>query len=83
MAVWLLARGVADDADAISLLAAAEALRGEIGAPRFPPTQEALDEALRPARARTSREVFEAASTLGAAAALGETVSRVRRLVSA
>ena len=58
VAVWLLARGAADDADAISLLAAAESLRGEIGAPRFPPTQEALDEALRPARERTSAEVF-------------------------
>ena len=54
VAVWLLARGPAGDAEAVSLLAAAEGLRAEIGAPRFPPTQAALDEALGPARDRTS-----------------------------
>ncbi len=37
VAVWLLARGAADDAEAISLLAAAETLREEIGAPQVPP----------------------------------------------
>ena len=48
VAVWLLARGPAGDAEAVSLLAAAERLREEIGAPRFPPTEAALDEALAP-----------------------------------
>ena len=50
VAVWLLARGAAGDAEAVSLLAAAERLREEIGAPRFPPTEAALAEALAPAR---------------------------------
>ena len=36
----------------MSLIAAAERLRAEIGAPRFPPTEAALDEALAPARDR-------------------------------
>ena len=53
VAVWILASGPAGDAEAVSLLAAAERLREEIGAPRFPPTEAALAEALAPARART------------------------------
>ena len=82
VAVWLLARGPADDADAVSLLAAAESLRAEIGAPRFPPTQEALTEALRPALERTTAPVLAAAQEAGGAADLGDVVARARILVS-
>jgi predicted ATPase len=53
VALWLLARDGAHDHDAVALLAAAQAVREEIGAPRFPPTEAALEAALAPARART------------------------------
>ncbi len=57
---WALARGADDDADAVFLLAAAERLRGEIGAPRFPPTEAALAESLAPARDRTPPDLLDA-----------------------
>ena len=62
VAVWLLARGATGDAEAVSLLAAAEGLREEIGAPRFPPTEVALDAALAPARERTATGLLEEAT---------------------
>ena len=65
VAVWLLARGPAGDAEAVSLLAAAERLREEIGAPRFPPTEAALAEALAPAQARTPADVLDRAAASG------------------
>ncbi len=82
VAVWLLARGPAGDAEAVSLLAAAEGLREEIGAPRFPPTEAALDEALAPARERTSAALLEEATLTGRAASLEATVGRVRLVLS-
>jgi tetratricopeptide (TPR) repeat protein len=83
VAVWLLARGPAGDAEAVSLLAAAESLREEIGAPRFPPTQVALDEALAPARERTSAALLEEATLTGRAASLEAIVGRVRLVLTA
>ena len=82
VAVWLLARGPAGDAEAVSLLAAAEGLRAEIGAPRFPPTQAALDEALSPARDRTSAPLLEEAAVSGRSASLEATVGRVRLVLT-
>lgn len=75
VAVWALARG-ASDAEAVFLLVAAERLREEIGAPRFPPTEAALAEALAPARGRTTAEVLDRASVDGATAALPDAVRR-------
>ena len=76
VAVWLLARGPAGDAEAVSLLAAAERLREEIGAPRFPPTEAALAEALAPAQTRTPADVLERAAASGRTADLDLTVRR-------
>ena len=63
VAVWLLARGAADDAEAISLLAAAESAAGGDRRPAVPPTQEALDEALRPAGRAPRPRCSSAAAT--------------------
>jgi hypothetical protein len=76
IAVWALADGPDADADAAYLLTAAERLREEIGAPRFPPTEAALDEALAPARVRTAATVLENAETDGAKAGLADVVER-------
>jgi adenylate cyclase len=81
IAVWALARGAADDADAAFLLAAAERLRDEIGAPRFPPTQAALAEASAPARGRTPSDVLEAAEKEGTSADLPDAVRRATGLL--
>ena len=80
VAVWLLARGPAGDAEAVSLLAAAERLREEIGAPRFPPTEAALDEALAPARDAHPgrRSLEEATASRAGRPSLEATVGRVR-----
>ena len=82
IAVWILARGPAGDAEAISLLAAAERLREEIGAPRFPPTEAALAEALAPAQTRTPADVLERANAAGRNADLDLTVRRAGLLLS-
>jgi hypothetical protein len=81
IAVWLLARGPTGDAEAVTLLAAAEALRTEIGAPRFPPTEAALAEALAPARERTPDDVLERAAAAGRTADLDLSVRRARLLL--
>lgn len=65
IALWLLGRGPEGDYEAVSLLAAAERLREEIGAPRFPPTEAAIDEALAPARTRTPADVLARAAASG------------------
>ncbi|WP_151083240.1 AAA family ATPase [Nocardioides cynanchi] len=76
VALWLLARGPEGDAVAVSLLASAESLRHEIGAPRFPPTEAALAAALEPARARTPADVLERAQISGSVADLTDSVHR-------
>ena len=70
------------DAEAVSLLAAAERLREEIGAPRFPPTEAALDEALAPAASATPADVLERRPRAGRAADLDSTVAGGRRSAS-
>jgi hypothetical protein len=82
IAVWALARGAADDADAVFLLAAAERLRVEIGAPRFPPTEAALSDSLAPARERTSSALLDRAHDEGAAADLADAVRRATAVLS-
>ncbi len=76
IALWMLARGPEGDAEAVSLLATAEQLREEIGAPRFPPTEAALAEALAPARERTPSDILDRAAATGRTAALDLTVLR-------
>jgi class 3 adenylate cyclase/tetratricopeptide (TPR) repeat protein len=82
IACWSLAAGRSGDVDAVFLLAAAERLRGEIGAPRFPPTEAALGEALAPARDRTSQEALDAAYAEGTAAGLTESCRRATAVVA-
>jgi adenylate cyclase len=72
----MLIRGPDDDVEATWLLGAAEALRAEIGAPRFPPTEAALAEALAPARQRTSVEVLDRAAEAGSVADLTDSADR-------
>jgi class 3 adenylate cyclase/tetratricopeptide (TPR) repeat protein len=81
IALWLLARGPEGDAEAVSLLATAEQLRDEIGAPRFPPTEVAIAEALAPAQERTPADVLDRAGALGRTAALDLTVRRAALLL--
>jgi hypothetical protein len=81
VALWILASGPAGDAEAVSLLAASERLREEIGAPRFPPTEAALAEALAPARTRTPDDVLERATAAGRTADLDLTVRRASLLL--
>ena len=49
VAVWCLVRGRQHDSESARLLGAAQRVREEIGAPRFPPTEAALAQALTPA----------------------------------
>ncbi len=65
VALWLLAAGPDGDADAVRLLATAARVREEIGAPRFPPTEAALEAASTPARARTDAAVLATAEAAG------------------
>ncbi len=81
VALWLLARGPEGDAEAVSLLAAAGRLREEIGAPRFPPTEAAIEEALTPARARTPADVLERAMASGRADDLDLVIRRAGLLL--
>jgi adenylate cyclase len=81
IACWALASGGDGDADAVFLVAAAERLREEIGAPRFPPTEAALTEALVPARARTPRPLLDAAQAEGSAADLADAARRARAVI--
>jgi tetratricopeptide (TPR) repeat protein len=81
VAVWALARGAAYDGAAAYLLAAAARVREDIGAPRFPPTEAALSEALAPARERTGEEVLKNAETEGADADLASVVARSSALL--
>ncbi len=81
IALWLLARGPEEGAEAVWLVAAAEQLRDEIGAPRFPPTEATLEAALAPARSGLPTEVLDRASGSGRAAGLGATVLRAERLL--
>ena len=83
VAVWALARGAAYDADAAFLLAAAASVREEIGAPRFPPTEAALAEALVPARERTAAELLGRADEEGGAAELAAAVRRATGVLTA
>ena len=82
VAVWALAGGAMHDADAMYLLAAAARVREVIGAPRFPPTEAALAEALAPARDRTAAEVLGRAEAEGAAADLASAVQRATDLLT-
>jgi class 3 adenylate cyclase/tetratricopeptide (TPR) repeat protein len=81
-ALLAIARGEEDGATALFLVAAAERLREEIGAPRFAPTQAALDAALAPARLRDPAEVLDRASAEGAAASLPHAVARAVALLT-
>jgi hypothetical protein len=81
VAVWILTSGPSGDAEAVSLLAASERLREEIGAPRFPPTEAALAEALAPAQARTPDDVLDRAAAAGRTADLDLTVRRAGLLL--
>jgi adenylate cyclase len=82
IAVWALAGGTRDDAGAAFLLGAAERLREEIGAPRFSPTQAALEAALEPARGRTGVHVLDAAAAEGRTADLSLAVRRAEALLA-
>jgi class 3 adenylate cyclase/tetratricopeptide (TPR) repeat protein len=81
IAVWGLAPGAAD-ADAAYLLGAAERLREEIGAPRFPPTEAALAAALEPAVGRTAPDVLESARAEGVSADLPDAVRRAEGVLA-
>jgi hypothetical protein len=83
VAVWALARGAAYDSDAAFLLAAAASVREEIGAPRFPPTEAALAEALVPARERTAAELLSRADDEGGTAELAAAVRRATGVLTA
>ncbi len=74
VALWLLARGPEGDAAASTLLAAAVQVREAIGAPRFPPTEAALAEALAPARERTPSQDLDRAAAAGLEAPLADMV---------
>ena len=63
-------------------MAAAERLREEIGAPRFPPTETALAEALAPARARTPADVLDRAAARDGEDDLDLTIRRASLLLS-
>lgn len=83
VALLLLAGGPEADADvdAVWLVAAAGRLRDEIGAPRFPPTEAALEQALGPVRSRTAAPSLDRAAAAGAATDLDECVRRAGRLL--
>ena len=81
IALWVLAGGTADDAEAVALIAAAEQLRAEIGAPRFPATDIILAEALEPARSRGADEQLERAAAEGRAAPLDVVLARAGGLL--
>ncbi|HEY2878043.1 AAA family ATPase [Nocardioides sp.] len=83
VAVWALAGGSTYDVDAVYLLAAAARVREVIGAPRFPPTEAALVEALAPARDRTAAEALGRAEAEGEAADLASAVQRATDLLTA
>jgi hypothetical protein len=82
VAVWRLLGDQRCDADAAYLLGAAERLREEIGAPRFPPTEAAIDEALQPARRRTSPAVLDQAAADGVKADLDDVVGRAEEVLA-
>ncbi len=82
IAVWALAGGGSHDGLAAYLLGAAARVRREIGAPRYPPTEAALAEALAPARGRTSDEVLASAEAEGADADLTGAVERATSLLT-
>ena len=81
VALWLLARGPAGDTEAVALMAAAERVRVEIPAPRFPPTEAALERALAPARERTAAADLDRAAAGGRVEHLEDTVARARELL--
>ena len=86
VAVWLVGpdRGGNEgsrDTGAVALLGAAAQLRTAIGAPRFPPTEAALEAALAPARARTSSAALAEADRSGRAEELSATVARAGALL--
>ncbi len=82
IALWVLAHGPEDGREAVTLLAAAEQLRAEIGAPRFPPTQALLDEAVEPAAESIPPEALGRAAATGRADDLDATVLRAGRLLA-
>lgn len=81
VALWLLSSGSAHDADAMTLLVAAQRVREEIGAPRFPPTEAQLEAALEPARARTAAALLQRAASAGAVAEIGNVFARADELL--
>ena len=81
IAVWTLAGDGTGDGDAAYLLGGAEHLREEIGAPRFPPTEAALAEAMAPARERTSDAVLDQAREAGRGAELADVVRRAEAVL--
>jgi adenylate cyclase len=82
VALLLLTRRPGDEPDAAWLLGCAERLRLDIGAPRFPPTEEALAAALAPAREHRRPEVLDRATAEGRAAGLEQAVDRAARLLA-
>ena len=82
VALWLVAAGPDGDEAAVRLLSAAEGLREEIGAPRFPPTEAALQAALEPARSRTASALLEAAELAGRTDSLDGSVARAGELLA-
>ncbi len=81
IALWVLAEGTGKDTEAVSLLAAAEQLRSEIGAPRFAATEGILAEALGLAHARSTGAELERAAAAGREAQLEMVVARARGLL--
>ena len=83
IALLLLTGGRTQDAQAVTLLSAAEAMREEIGAPRFSTTREAIEAAVRPAQERTASDALVAAAEAGRSARLEATVLAASRLLTA
>ena len=81
VALWILAGGADDDAEALSMIASADRLRGEIGAPRFPATEAVLLEALERARVRAPAEELERAAVDGRTSGLDAVVARAEALL--
>jgi hypothetical protein len=82
VALWLVASGPEGDADALRLIGAAERLREEINAPRFPPTEAQLGEAVALARARSDRATLEHAEAAASTDPLEAVVARAEQVLA-
>ena len=83
VALWVLAGSSTDDLAAVTLIAAALRVREEIGAPRFPPTEAALERATARTRSRASAEDLDGAAAAGRSADLDAVLARAGMLLGA